>query len=186
LAKENYVSFTETEWGNMGQPISRAQFLRGDFRGERRAERPPWSLTEQAFVTACTRCGDCIRACETRVLQVARGGYPVVDFANGECTFCGACAAVCSSGAIQRTASTPPWNKVAKIGDACLTLRGVVCRTCGENCETGAIRFRLAPRSVAAATLDTSACNGCGACVAPCPVNAVTVQSTTPPEEAAA
>jgi ferredoxin-type protein NapF len=170
----------------MGHSISRAQFLRGDFNGERRPIRPPWSLPEQPFSAACTRCGDCIRACETHVLQGARGGYPVVDFARGECSFCGACATACPTGAIVRTESNAPWTLVARIGDGCLTRRAVVCRSCGESCEAGAIRFRLAPGAVACATLDPSLCNGCGACVAPCPVNAITVQSVTPSEEAAA
>lgn len=171
---------------DMGHSISRAQFLRGDIRGERRSIRPPWSLPEPAFISACTRCGDCIRGCETRVLQGVRGGYPAVDFARGECTFCGACAAACSAGAITRSDSASPWNLAARIGDDCLTRRAVVCRTCGERCEVDAIRFRLAPGGVATATLDASLCNGCGACVAPCPVNAITLQSATPSEEAAA
>lgn len=110
------------------------------------------------------------------MLTKGQGGFPSVDFARGECTFCGACAAACPTGAIAHPSSRTPWPLVARIGEACLTRQGVICRTCAEQCETGAIRFRLAVGGVALPEFNPSACTGCGACYAPCPVSAITLQ----------
>ncbi len=162
--------------------ISRAQFLRGDFRGERRPTRPPWSVDEETFVSRCSRCGDCRSACETGVLIKGRGGFPVIDFSRGECTFCTACADACPEGVIApRSEESAPWDLIAHIGDNCLARQGVVCRTCGEQCDYSAIRFRMVVGGVGLPQFDAAACHGCGACVAPCPVGAVAVRK--PAEE---
>ena len=63
----------------------------------------------------------------------------------------------------------------AAIGDTCLTLRGVVCQSCRDTCPSGAIRFTPALRSAPRPTVETDRCTGCGACVAGCPVQAITV-----------
>mgnify|MGYP002135813212 CR=1 FL=1 len=57
----------------------------------------------------------------------------------------------------------------------------VICRTCGEQCERDAIRFRLAAGGVATPVIDPTRCNGCGRCVAACPVKAVAIATVTTP-----
>ncbi|NJN40566.1 MAG: ferredoxin-type protein NapF, partial [Gammaproteobacteria bacterium] len=127
------------------------------------------------FVARCTRCSDCLTACPTTILEKGRGGFPLVNFARGECTFCGKCVEVCKPAALVRDRGAAPWTIKASIGDACLALQRVVCRSCGDRCEARAIRFRLAPGGVSRPELDGDTCNGCGACVAVCPASAITI-----------
>jgi ferredoxin-type protein NapF len=154
---------------------TRRQFLRGNFSPRPAPLRPPWALAETAFLAACTRCGDCIRACPKAIL-VTEGGYPRVDFGRGECTFCGDCLTACASGALCRTDEQPPWRLELVIANACLAQRDVVCRTCGEACAPGAIRFRPRLGGAALPEADAALCTGCGACVAPCPVQAISLR----------
>ena len=68
----------------------------------------------------------------------------------------------------------------AVIAAGCLARNRVVCRSCGEACEAGAIRFRLAPGGVSAPEISPQACNGCGDCVAACPVRAIAMHAPLP------
>lgn len=170
-------------------PISRRRFLRGRISPPVAVPRPPWALAEAAFLDRCTRCKACIEGCPTRILVSAEGGYPAVDFSAGECTFCGDCVTRCEPGALQRSAhDAPPWSLRVQIGEGCIASRGVECRVCGEACPVGAIRFRPRRGGVALPEANLQACNGCGACFAPCPVQAIQVvaiqqQSATVPME---
>jgi len=128
------------------------------------------------FTEACTRCGDCARACPTRIIRQGEGGYPTVDFTFGECTFCGDCVSACPTGALRRAADETPWTLQASIGDACVAQRQVECRICGEQSDAGAIRFRPQVGGIALPQLDEKACTGCGACIAGCPATAITVR----------
>ena len=47
-------------------------------------------------------------------------------------------------------------------------------------CDTSAIRFRPRIGGVPLPEVDAAACNGCGACIAPCPVSAVQRVAGTP------
>jgi ferredoxin-type protein NapF len=160
----------------METEISRLQFLRADLSGRRRSLRPPWALEEAVFVERCTACGRCVEQCPQRIIRRGRGGLPQVDFRRGECTFCAVCVVSCGDGALRRVNGEVPWLVKARIGERCLARRCVVCRTCGENCEAGAIRFPLSAGAVARPDLDQDMCTGCGACMATCPVQAITLQ----------
>ena len=163
----------------MGNALNRAQFLRGDFSGRSRTVRPPWALAENAFVESCTRCGNCIEVCPQHILEKGGGGFPRVNFSRGECLFCGDCVRSCTPGALAGWRpsgdSTTPWLLRARIEAACLARRGVECRSCVDQCETGAIRFRPVAGGVAQPQLDPALCNGCGACYSVCPAQAITL-----------
>lgn len=71
----------------------------------------------------------------------------------------------------------PPGSLTEKaaISDACVSLLGVACRVCGDVCDTGAIRFQIIAKAISRPVIDAARCTGCGACLHPCPVQAVTV-----------
>lgn len=152
---------------------SRRNFLRGRFSSVARAVRPPWALAEQDFLSTCTRCAECLPVCPSQILRKGDGAYPVVDFSVGECTFCGACLDACVPRALRKVEGGVPWTLAASLGETCLALRHVECRVCGEMCGSGAIRFVFQAGSVARPVLYPEKCNGCGACSAPCPAQAL-------------
>lgn len=154
--------------------VSRFNFLRGRFRGDPDAVRPPW--TTDAFADDCDRCGRCERACPEQIITQDRAGYPSVDFAAGSCTFCSACVDVCPTGALVRDGDRAPWGLKADIGAGCLSVNGVDCRVCGDHCEARAIRFRPLGRGRWLPEIAGASCTGCGACVGPCPVKAISVR----------
>jgi MauM/NapG family ferredoxin protein len=170
----------------------------------RRVVRPPGALDEQAFLSRCLRCSECMKACPTSGLQPAlvEAGLeslwtPALKSRLGYCDFaCAACGQVCPSGAI------PPLTLEGKrrqvIGLAvidekrCLPYaEGTPCIVCEEMCpvpekavvleevivtrEDGR-RERLArPRVVA------SRCIGCGICEYKCPLDGRSAIVVVPP-----
>lgn len=169
--------------------MERRAFLRGRSpRFSPTAIRPPWALPVATFVNACTRCDGCINACPQHILQRGDGGYPEISFRNGECTFCGQCTDACKDGAFQPGEHTTrnAWNLSVTIQPSCLSLNSVVCRTCGDHCDTRAIRFQLQTRAVAVPHIHQESCTGCGACLSVCPVNAVDIKNMPRQEEIAA
>ncbi|MDE2440077.1 MAG: ferredoxin-type protein NapF [Betaproteobacteria bacterium] len=159
--------------------LSRRAFFRG--RARPKAEkRPPWALPEADFIDCCTRCNACIAACPTRILTIGDGGYPTVDFREGECTFCSACVAACQPKALLCHDGQPAWPYKALIGEDCLPHQGVECRVCGDFCDTWAIRFQPRLGGSPLPEIDTDKCTGCGACVAPCPTVAIALNLPIP------
>jgi ferredoxin-type protein NapF len=154
---------------------SRRGFLRG--RPRPKAEiRPPWALREPDFVDRCTRCGDCLSACPQKILVAGDGGFPTVDFSQHECTFCGDCVSACQPRALTCSEGQSPWPVKAIVGPTCLPNKGVECRVCGDFCDVRAIRFPPRLGGSPLPEVDLELCTGCGACVAPCPVTAITVR----------
>jgi len=159
--------------------VSRTQLLRGKFSRDRQAIRPPWSLPENHFVDHCTRFMECARACPENLITVGSGGFPEVSFADAVCTFCDACADVCPTGAIlgrddPKRAERAPWRLELKIAASCISANNVVCMVCKEYCDAGAIRFPTL-HATGKPMVDDELCTGCGACIAPCPVDAISL-----------
>ena len=69
--------------------------------------------------------------------------------------------------------------RVIEIGDACLTLHGIVCQSCADQCGAAAIRLRLRIGGPALPAVDLLSCTGCGECVARCPGQAITLVDRT-------
>ncbi|QDW67187.1 ferredoxin-type protein NapF [Luteimonas granuli] len=150
----------------------RRALLRGRLHGPPPL-RPPWALDEPRFVDACTGCGDCVTACPENVLHLGGGRLPEFDPGRGECTFCGDCASACAAPAFN-SVSALPWTLRARVGEACLTARGIVCSSCRDACGEAAIRFPPT-RAVPVPRIDADRCTGCGACVAGCPSAAISL-----------
>lgn len=144
--------------------------------------RPPGALAEADFLARCTRCGACTTACQTQgsgVISAGPGTCPSLNFNTAACTFCEACITACPAGALL---PAPHHHLgVAQLDHHCLSAQGITCRTCGDFCEAGAIRFVLRPGGVSLGLVDPDRCNGCGACVAPCPVGAIRIQALAHP-----
>ncbi len=163
----------------MTAAVSRAEFLRGRFSADTSALRPPWALNETDFTARCTRYMSCVDACPENIIFKGQGGFPEISFADGECTFCAACVKTCPVGALsptqdERNRNTKPWNLHLSVSDNCLSTKDVVCRICPDKCDARAIRFKH-PAANGKPAIDQDLCTGCGACVAPCPVGALTL-----------
>jgi Fe-S-cluster-containing hydrogenase component 2 len=64
----------------------------------------------------------------------------------------------------------------ARVEPNCLATRGIVCRTCSEHCEPGAIRFGLLAGGRSIPLIDDARCNACGDCVRVCPAQAMAIR----------
>ncbi|CAL96560.1 ferredoxin-type protein NapF [Azoarcus olearius] len=159
--------------------MARRGFLRGRTPPGASPLRPPWAVAEEDFLRQCTRCDACVAACPTQVVVRGGGGYPEIDFARGECSFCTRCVTACAARALQRDDGRTPWTPTLTLGASCIAQHGVECRVCGEACGAGAIRFRPRAGGVALPEVEAARCTGCGACVAPCPVRAISLQMNT-------
>ena len=151
---------------------SRRGFLRRTGARQLEAVRPPWALSETLFIEQCSRCEQCVQHCPEGILRHGSGGFPEMHFDTAGCTFCGACVTACETGALSRSVSAPvPWR--VAVSDECLSIRGVMCRACADECEMRAIRFRAQPGGRAEVSVVSDACSGCGACIRFCPVRAI-------------
>lgn len=156
---------------------SRRALLRGRRDGDP-PQRPPWARPDDGFLSSCTRCDACIDACPESILSRGDGGFPVVDFKRGECTFCRGCVDACAPRALVDEGHAP-WSIHARVETACLAINAVHCQACRDACPTGAVGFPLRP-GVPRPVVDATLCTGCGACVAPCPVDAIRLRPDRP------
>lgn len=163
--------------------LSRRDLLRGRARPGPSPLRPPWAVPDAEFTQACDRCGDCIRQCPEGVIVCGDGGFPVVRLADAGCTLCGDCVTACRGKALRGDPSRDrPWDQIVAIGAGCLAHATVICRSCGETCDEGAIRFRPRVGGAAAPELNAEACTGCGMCLSRCPVRAISlIRNVAPP-----
>lgn len=159
--------------------ISRAQFLRGDWRGKNPVLRPPWALSEPFFSNICDGCGNCVTACEEEIIFIPLRKLPQLDFSQGGCTFCKKCAEVCETGALKRShePNQRPWPLVAAISDMCLPKRGISCVRCIEECEYDAIVAKPVLGGRLKMHINHQPCTGCGICISTCPVEAISLKN---------
>lgn len=155
----------------MGVDLARRQFLRVSASKELPL-RPPYSAQEEHFVEHCTRCHECVRVCETKVISIGSGGLPQVDFANDECTFCEKCSDVCPSSALDKLVNNAFSTTVA-VNDKCLAANNVACQSCRDVCDESAITFDFFSQVIPTPTINSDACNGCGACISSCPQESI-------------
>lgn len=136
------------------------------------AIRPPWAKTDIEFTDICTRCDLCINHCETGIIKRGDGGFPEIDFNLGECTFCQQCIKQCKEPLFDPQ-QRQPWQIKAIIQDACLAFTGIWCQSCKDACDHSAIQFTPTLGQAPIPKIQLDACTGCGACVQPCPANAI-------------
>lgn len=172
--------------GQGSRGVSRTQFLRGDVSGKNRPLRPPWALEEFDFTETCTRCGKCIEICPEKILLEGGSKFPVVEFKRGECTFCEECVTCCEPKALRFASDAnhgEPWSLEVRVSHTCIAQKGVVCQICGDQCLERVFRFRPRVGGAVQMEMDMDKCSGCGACIAPCPVDALTLHHRQPVTE---
>jgi ferredoxin-type protein NapF len=163
--------------------LRRRLLLRGSWRTARAASdarapsRPPWAVAEDRFVEQCTRCGDCVGACPRGLIRARDGGFPEIAFEHRGCTFCRACLEACDAHALD--ARKPAFMARVTVAEHCLARNRVECRACGDACDERALRFVPALGGISRFVVGVERCTGCGACVASCPVGAISMTVTT-------
>ena len=150
--------------------------------------RPPGALPEYQFKTVCARCGNCIKACPTNIIQSSFDlndpvGIltPKLNFSQSYCLpDCSLCGNVCPSGAI--TTFTIEQKKQLFIGTAqidmnkCLLTDNKECDRCKFYCEYDAIEIKNSDSDFSDyPQVITDLCVGCGACKIACPTEAVEI-----------
>lgn len=162
-------------------------------RGSPRRLRPPGAVEETRFRGLCVRCGNCIRACPSRIIRPELTGEvsaflaPVVRFpperpsGNYCLETCHECTRSCPTGAIERLSLDEKNRRpigLAKIDVAgCLVSADETCAVCIDACPREAISLVFCEETYTnAPQVDAARCNGCGACLLVCPVDVVTVE----------
>lgn len=148
--------------------------------------RPPGVRDEQAFLSRCIRCSQCMKVCPTGGLQpvfleAGVGGLwtPRLVSRLGQCDYgCDACGQVCPSGAIP--ALRLDVKRLTKMGMAVVNRNrcwpwayGIPCIVCEEMCPVPDKAIKLEEDAETAQqkpVVSSALCIGCGICEQQCPV----------------
>jgi ferredoxin-type protein NapG len=152
------------------------------------ALRPPGALPEDRFLSACVRCGLCVRSCPYDTLKLAdlaagpAGGTPYFRARKIPCEMCDdiPCVKACPTGALDKNLTD---ISAARMGvavivsrDTCLNLQGLRCDVCYRVCPAidKAITLeqthnrRTGKHAVFEPVVHSDACTGCGKCEKSC------------------
>jgi ferredoxin-type protein NapF len=138
---------------------------------------PPWhrGLALESHCPGCTH--PCLTACDPGIIHLHPqdhdlAGLPYLDFNTSGCTFCKACVEACPLDVTIDNATTRPTIGTAQLNrETCIAWDDVICMACSGRCDYHAINTAHQRR----AQIDTELCNGCGMCVAACPVQALSI-----------
>ncbi len=160
--------------------------------------RPPGALDEFAFLTACTRCDKCIRACPENAIKKAGANMglalntPYIEPRGIPCFLCVTlpCVAECDDGALvwpertQADGTVIEGARATRMGTArvkprlCVTYETETreareCRVCVDRCPYPEEAIRIAPptegEAIGHPEVVPEVCTGCGLCVFACP-----------------
>src|ERR1035438_8683916 len=166
--------------------------------------RPPGALDELEFLTKCTRCDKCMRACPENAILVAPPSAglalktPYIDPRSVPCFLCTKlpCVAACEEEALiwpRRTLTDKTeidGPRAARMGTArikesrCVTWgttdqEARECRICVDRCPYPEEAIRIAEpeagETVGHPVVDADVCTGCGLCVFSCPAEPVAI-----------
>ncbi len=152
------------------------------------ALRPPGAREEEDFLSACVRCGLCVRDCPYPTLRLAElgdeipTGSPYFVAREAPCEMCEdiPCVAACPTGALDpglaRIDDARMGLAVLSDEETCLNFKGLRCDVCYRVCplldEAITLERRHNPRTEKHAmflpTVHSDACTGCGKCERAC------------------
>ncbi len=160
--------------------------------------RPPGALDELEFLTKCTRCDKCMKACPENAILLAAPSAglaiktPYIDPRSVPCFLCTTlpCVTACEDAALLwprvRLADGREWEgpKATRMGTArvkqsqCVTWEtpdrdARECRICVDRCPYPEEAIRIVPpaegKTIGHPEVSADVCTGCGLCVFACP-----------------
>lgn len=170
----------------MDRDHSRRDLFRGLFDAFRSAApagpdpdavlRPPGALVpDEAFLKACSGCGDCAPVCPVDCITMIENGpdqqLPAISPSLKACVLCDElpCVAACPDGALKPPEGGPERVRIgiAKVDPRrCVTFRGQQCDRCYRACpypDRAIMMIGTRP------LVGSGACTGCGLCEFACP-----------------
>ncbi|MBF0250451.1 MAG: ferredoxin-type protein NapG [Alphaproteobacteria bacterium] len=160
------------------------------------AIRPPGALSEKKFLSACVRCGLCVRDCPYPTLSLAGVGEdvpvgtPYFIARRYPCEMCDdvPCVKACPTGALD-----PELNTIddARMGlavlvdeETCLNFLGLRCDVCYRVCPVidKAITLEMShntrtrKHAVFIPTVHSDSCTGCGKCERACVLDTAAIR----------
>ena len=168
--------------------------------------RPPGAQDEEAFLSRCLRCSECMKTCPTSGLQPTLGEAgvegiwtPVLRSRLGYCDFaCNACGQVCPSGAIPLLPLEQKRRQVIGLAvideKRCLPwAKATPCIVCQEMCPVPEKAIILEPEeevtradgskvTLRKPRMFGTRCIGCGICEFKCPVEGRSAIVIIPPQ----
>jgi len=152
------------------------------------AIRPPGALAEQDFLSACVRCGLCVRDCPYNTLKLAElgeaviTGTPYFTARDIPCEMCEdiPCVLACPTGALKKSLTQIDDARMGLAAlvdqENCLNYLGLRCDVCYRVCPVINKAITLEPQhnprtgkhTLFIPVVHSEACTGCGKCEHAC------------------
>ncbi|MFO0707369.1 MAG: 4Fe-4S dicluster domain-containing protein [Nitrospira sp.] len=140
------------------KPEAPAPVLRKDWL------RPPGAVEEALFLDRCTKCGDCVKACDPGAIVCHAGdGSPIIFADQSPCLLCEdlPCIAACAVDALSAVDDVRELRLGTAIVSQRLCTAGQGCHACVSKCPTDALTMDFSEMRL---VVSSEQCVGCGIC----------------------
>ncbi len=137
--------------------------------------RPPGAVEETEFLSLCTRCDECIKACPAKAIKRSQGlmdvalDTPIIIPKENPCVLCNGlvCITACKEGALK------PVEQIDKIRMGVATINTSQCMAWGgQDCQLCLIKCPLRGDAIyqedGKPLINAEKCVGCGVCEHAC------------------